>query len=116
MAAGTRHLATAAGPTTAAAHWGRQLLATPEAIPVIPTETALKEAVPPTISPLMTLQDMLCAVRYYSPTGLEGMVLPGNGSSPGKPITCGPAPKPSIFHYNNLAFKRVRIPVVFHCK
>jgi hypothetical protein len=66
----------------------------------------------------MDMQAMLCIVQSFSPTGLQGMLLPSgvNGTGKGTPITCEPLPKPGIFRYQGLTFKPVKIPVVFHCE
>lgn len=72
--------------------------------------------VQPTVSPLMALEDMLCHVKQYSPTGLAGMLLPSNGTAKGTVIKCLPLPEPTIFRHNKLVFKPVKIPVVFHCE
>lgn len=86
-------------------------------IPVISAgqEAAIKD-VPPTLSPLMTLQDMLCSVRGFSPTGLQGMFIPERNASKDKPrpIVCPPPPKPALFRYNKTVFRPVKIPVAFH--
>jgi hypothetical protein len=66
----------------------------------------------------MTLQDMLCNVQQFSPTKLKGLLLPSRGNSTGQrtPIKCEPLPEPAVFRYQQLVFKPVKIPVVFHCK
>jgi hypothetical protein len=65
----------------------------------------------------MSMQDMLCTVQEYSPTRLQGMLLPDKkNTSAGIPIKCGPPPQPTIFRYQQLVFKPVKIPVVFHCE
>lgn len=106
-------------------HWRRQLQAVGGGIPVIPSDKAQQEALPPTVSPLMGLQDMLCWVKPFSPTGLQGMLIPPNrnysamakkAAGTAHAITCPARPKPAIFRYNNIVFKRVKIPVVFHCE
>jgi hypothetical protein len=106
------------------AYW-RRLQAT-NSIPEITSDVAAKESVIPTVSPLLTLNDMLCAVESFSPTGLEGITMPtaaefksagvtANPSS-GKPITCPPLPTLGSFHHGGVVFKPVVIPVVFHCE
>jgi len=66
----------------------------------------------------MTLEEMLCHVQEFSPTGLQGLLLPrrDNSTTQGRPIACKPLPPPAIFRYQQLVFKPVKIPVVFHCK
>lgn len=112
------HAAPAAAPVAAApAPAAKRPTGAP--IPVIPKEEARVERVPPTVSPLMTLQEMLCNVKSYSPSGLKGMLLPDrktNGTGQGRPIVCPPVPEPAIFRYKQLVFKPVKIPVVFHCE
>jgi hypothetical protein len=95
-------------------------------IPDIPEDVAVKESVIPTTSPLLTLNDMLCAVEDYSPTGLTGMVMPTAAefknagveatAASGKPIKCDPLPTVGTFQHGNVVFKPVVIPVVFHCE
>lgn len=87
-------------------------------IPIIPAGEAVTENVPATVSPLMTLQDMLCNVQQFSPTKLKGLLLPSRGNSTGQrtPIKCEPLPEPAVFRYQQLVFKPVKIPVVFHCQ
>eukprot|EP00883_Tetradesmus_obliquus_P014390 jgi/Sobl393_1/7431/SZX73457.1 len=111
--------AAAAGPHT------RHLSAT-ATIPVIPVDVAAKESVIPTASPLLTLNDMLCAVEPFSPIGLKGMLMPTAAelqtagvaatAASGKQITCAPLPKAGTFNHGGVAFKPVVIPVVFHCQ
>lgn len=66
----------------------------------------------------MSLEEMLCQVQGFSPTGLQGLRLPSrdNSSTRGRPLACQPLPPPAIFKYQQLLFKPVKIPVVFHCK
>jgi hypothetical protein len=85
-------------------------------IPAIPIQEAVVEKVPATVSPLMTLEEMLCHVKAYSPTGLAGMMMPSNGTGKGTVINCPPLPEPTVFRHNKLVFKPVKIPVVFHCE
>lgn len=92
-------------------------------IPVIPDAKARAAALLPTESPEMTLQDMLCAVESYSPTGLQGLTLPpayggvngSSDSSSSSQIQCKP-PKLGLFQYNQVAFRPLVVPVVFHCE
>ena len=72
------------------------------------------------VSPLMTLQEMLCGVEDKSRTGLQGILLPTNrnGTGRGEPIVCPPSSESAVTLYNKLPvkFKPVKIPVVFHCE
>lgn len=106
----------AAAPPAPAASAARREAGAP--IPVIANSDAVVENVPPTVSPLMSMQDMLCTVQEYSPTRLQGMLLPDrkNTTAAGIPIKCGAPPQPTIFRYQQLVFKPVKIPVVFHCE
>jgi hypothetical protein len=73
---------------------------------------AADEAIP-TASPEMSLQDMLCAIEPYSPSGLQGMRLPaGNAASS---IKCK-APELGLFHHNDVVFRPIVVPIVFHCE
>lgn len=114
--ANRRHLQ-AAAPAVNASKAQPSLQGAP--IPVIPDSKAYDAFITPTVSPLMTMQEMLCFVSGYSPKGLQGMALPdaGNATARNRSITCPAFPsKPTIFRYQNLVFKPVKIPVVFHCK
>eukprot|EP00882_Tetradesmus_deserticola_P002360 GHRQ01002518.1.p1 GENE.GHRQ01002518.1~~GHRQ01002518.1.p1 ORF type:complete len:685 (+),score=199.38 GHRQ01002518.1:243-2297(+) len=103
----------------------RHLLAT-ASIPVIRTDQAVKQLAIPTASDLLTLQDMVCAVQSFSPTGLKGMLMPSaaemtsagvdDTADAGKAITCRLHPKVGTFHHDGVRFKPVVIPVVFHCQ
>lgn len=114
----------AAAATAAAADAASGAAATPAPadaesgapIPAIPIQEAIASKVPATVSPLMTLKDMLCHVKEYSPTGLTGMLMPSNGTAKGTVISCPPLPEPTIFRHNTVVFKPVKIPVVFHCE
>lgn len=62
----------------------------------------------------MSLQEMLCAIKPYSPTGLQGIKLPaGNSSSSSGAIPCKP-PELGLFQHGNVVFQPVEVPVVFH--
>jgi hypothetical protein len=119
-----RHLHAASPPAKAAAPAPAAPVAASAArreagapIPVIADSEAVAENVPPTVSPLMSMQDMLCTVQENSPTRLQGMLLPDKkNTSAGIPIKCGAPPQPTIFRYQQLVFKPVKIPVVFHCE
>jgi hypothetical protein len=104
----------------------RQLQAT-TTIPVISDDVAAKQSVIPTASELLTLNDMLCAVESYSPTGLTGMIMPTAaefkiaGVTPtdasGKAIKCPAVPQQlGTFQFGGVVFKPVVIPIVFHCE
>jgi hypothetical protein len=109
----------------AASTHARHLQAT-ATIPVISLDVAKKTAVIPTASPLLTLNDMLCAVEPFSPTGLKGMLMPTAAelqtagvdatAASGKAISCTPRPAVRNFNHGGVAFKPVVIPVVFHCE
>jgi hypothetical protein len=78
---------------------------------------AVADDVIPTSSPEMSLQEMLCAIEPYSPTGLQGMKLPaGNTSSSSSgAIKCQP-PELGLFQHNNVVFRPIVVPIVFHCE
>jgi hypothetical protein len=93
-------------------------------IPYIPDDPSTSAAaaspfaVIPTASPEMSLQEMLCAIKPYSPAGLQGMKLPaGNSSSSSSSgaITCKPA-ELGLFQHGSVAFQPIEVPVVFHCE
>jgi hypothetical protein len=77
---------------------------------------AADEAIP-TSSPEMSLQEMLCAIEPYSPTGLQGMKLPAgktaSSSSSSGAIKCEP-PEHGMFQHNNVVFRPIVVPIVFH--
>jgi hypothetical protein len=81
---------------------------------------AADEAIP-TSSPEMSLQEMLCAIEPYSPTGLQGMQLPaGNTSSSSSSsssgaIKCQP-PELGLFQHKDVVFRPIVVPIVFHCE
>eukprot|EP00775_Hariotina_reticulata_P007450 gene7450-7660_t len=94
-------------------------------IPAISGDQALAEDTLPTISPPLTLRDMICMVENFSPVGVKGLSLPAeysnssyNHSIKGKegPVTCGEPLSVVPFRHAGVAFKRVVIPVVFHCQ
>jgi hypothetical protein len=107
-------------------YWHRHLAAAGTGARVgarIPAIVANESAtMPVTVSPVMSLLDMLCAIRSYSPTALQGLTLPpGNYSdnpafNKGGPIRCPPRTAAPLFRYGKTVFKPVKIPVVFHCE
>lgn len=63
---------------------------------------------------------MLCSVRSFSPTGVEGLALPPSGAKAGAkpaPVACDDDALPAgYFQAGAVRFRPVVIPVVFHCE
>jgi hypothetical protein len=66
----------AAQHTQAAASAHARRLQATNVIPVISVDVAAKRSIIPTDSLPLSLNDMICAVKSYSPTGLTGMLMP----------------------------------------
>lgn len=64
----------------------------------------------------MTLREMLCAAKPYSPTGLQGITLPPSSKPSAARVGSDGCPEKAtgIFNYMGVAFTPVVIPVAFH--